>query len=213
MIIKKIEVSTSGFVNCRSRFYTALDILSDKNKYTFSQGINWLYGDIDSGGWAVSYYLSMLETRPKDFHVQGTSSIFVNDELVPTKDVLCHSCYMDETVYPLFSQKQSVRKLVTKAIKANGLNCSADDIKDMFCLDAQRFERPIAYVGNERFRAMAAVAHCNNKQVYCFPWLSKMRFDSYCANISTLLEMLASLKKIVIVPVGRTQNTGDGSLC
>ena len=39
-----------------------------------------LVGEIDSGGWAVSYLLSMLECRPKDFVMSEIPQITVNGE-------------------------------------------------------------------------------------------------------------------------------------
>lgn len=203
MIIEEITVSKDGFVNCRSAFYTALCCLSDKNKYTFSQGVNWLYGDIDDGAWAISYYLSMYGIKHKDFVLTENGNLCVNKVATPINELLHHSCYLDESIYPLFTGKQSIRELVTNGIKSNQLDVSADYIKDMFCLDSNRFERSVSHVGNERFRAMAAIAYCNNKQVYCFPWLSKMRFEYYGANITKTIDLLTSLKKIVIVPRGR----------
>ena len=54
----------------------------------------------------------------------------------------------------------------------------------------------------ENFRAMSAVAVANDKQILCFPWLSKMRFDSYRNNLSDLLHVLEKTEKVVIVPIG-----------
>lgn len=76
-------------------------------------------------------------------------------------------------VFTLFSTGKSVRKLIMQGIKKNKLDCTPDDIKALFELDDQRFERPVKCVGNERFRAMAAIGYAYGKQVYCFPWLSK----------------------------------------
>ena len=160
-----------------------------------------LVGEIDSGGWAVSYLLSMLECRPKDFVMSEIPQITVNGEPMPFHELSKFTCYMDRS-FPLFSSRASVRHCVEKGLKSNGLTLCADDVKDLFCLDSQRFERPLAGVGNEIFQAMSAIAYCCGKQVFCFPWLSKSRFEGYHKNLSGALEMLEGLNKTVIMPVG-----------
>ena len=72
----------------------------------------------------------------------------------------------------------------------------------MFQLDEQRFERPISQVGNEVFRAMAAIGYAHEKEIFCFPWLSKERFDSYRNNLADLLPILEKIGKIAIIPIG-----------
>ena len=72
----------------------------------------------------------------------------------------------------------------------------------MFYIDSDRFERPLKNVGNEIFKAMAAIGFSYNKEVFCFPWLSNSRFESYHENLTTLLQVLEKSKKTVIIPIG-----------
>ena len=72
----------------------------------------------------------------------------------------------------------------------------------MFQIDNDRFERSLASMGNEIFKAMSAIGFSYNKEIFCFPWLSSKRFNSYHRNLSVLLHILEKLGKIVIVPVG-----------
>ena len=212
MNIEKISFNADGYVSCKSRFYTSDDILSERIDYSYKKGINTLECDIDHGGWGVSYYLSMFKYRLKDFTLwtEGTkpitlknAEITVNDEVMSLKDFLEYSCYLDEKLYPLFSSRKTIRQLVSKGISKTGLNCSANDIKDMFYLDDQRFERPVRQVGNERFRSMAAIGYAFGKQVYCFPWHSRYMAEYYQGHLKFLLPKLAELGMIVIFPVGR----------
>ena len=57
-------------------------------------------------------------------------------------------------------------------------------------------------VGNEIFKAMAAIGFSYKKEIFCFPWLSNRRFESYHENLTTLLQILEKLGKTVIIPVG-----------
>ena len=202
MKIEKIKIQNEGYVYCRSGFYTAFDVPSKNNKYEFVRGINKLIGEIDSGNWAISYLLSMYTHKPEDFTLFEEVKVFVNDEIMSVDKLAEYSCYIDET-YPLFSTDFSIRELVKDGIEKNKLNYSPDDIKDLFCIDSQRFERPVKCVGNERFRAMSAIGFCNNKEIYCFPWLSHHRYEAFHRNLSGLMEILESLNKIVIVPIGK----------
>ena len=110
---------------------------------------------------------------------------------------------MEEKIYPLYSTKQPIEKLVMHGIKKNKLDYSPEEIRDLFHMDSERFTRPIKAVGHEIFRAMAAIGYVHNKQVFCFPWLSKMRYDGYNLHMPDLMNILESLKMIVIVPRGQ----------
>ena len=202
MIINNIKIQSDGYVYCKSGFYSALDIISRHYTYSFNNGINELRGEIDSQIWSVSYLLSMYKYRPKDFILFDTPRVAVNDEPMSLEQLSEYTCYVEDGIYPLFSTKDSVRKLVAKGLKKNKSDYSPDDIRDLFELDSERFERPPKAVGNERIRAMAAIGYCHNKEVFCFPWLSDKRFKNFHNHFPWLLDKLTELKKVAIVPIG-----------
>lgn len=203
MEIKNIDVHNDGYVFCKSCFYSVQDILECDVRYTFSTGINKMIGEIDSGIWAISYLLSMYKYRPKDFVIFDQPIAVVNGKTITLNDLSELSCYMDKS-FPLFAKKVPVKKLVAQGLKKRKLSSEylPDDIRELFRMDSKRFERPISGVGNERFKAMAAIGFCYGKEIFCFPWLSSMRFDYYHQNMTGLLDILNELKKVVIVPVG-----------
>ena len=202
MKINSIVIKNSGYVYCKSNFYFAGDALNS-TKYNFTVGVNRLTGEIDSEIWAVSYLLSMYRHRPKDFVLFDDPSVIVNNKEISLNEISSASCYMD-MIHPLFHSKHSARKLVEQGIRKTRINFSTQDIKNIFGLDDERFEKPLSCTGNEVFRAMSAVAFAHDIQIFCFPWMSKKRFDSYHANLTILLEVLEKQNKIVIVPVGET---------
>lgn len=201
MKIKNINITNQGHVICKSNFYSAIDVISKNISYNFSSGINKLVGDIDSGKWAISYLLSMHKHRPKDFILFDQPNVTVNGMLMSLNELSDFSCYMD-TLHPLFSETKSVKNLVEKGLKHSESNYSIADIKDLFCIDAERFNRPLKGVGNEIFKAMAAIGFSHKKELFCFPWLSARRFEGYHENLSTLLQILKNLEKTVIIPIG-----------
>ena len=202
MKINSISIQNDGYVHCKSGFYSAQDILSKCSCYTFLPGINKLIGEIDSGNWAVSYLLSMYGYRPKDFILFEQPIATVNNEPVLLNKLSEYSCYMDNS-YPLFSAKSSIKKSIIKGLKQSKSNYSYDDIKNLFGLDGDRIEHSLKGVGNEKFRAMAAIGLAYEKEIFCFPWLSKKQFENYHSNLTELLSILEKLEKIAIVPVGK----------
>ena len=204
MIINNLSISNDGYVHCHSAFYSALDVLNETN-YSFFVGTNRLIGEIDSGIWATSYLLSMYKYRSNDFVLFEQPRVIVNDKDISLDEFANFTCYIDK-LHPLFSNKRSVKKLVTQGLKESKSNLKPDDIKDIFHINSNRFESPLSAVGNEVFKAMSAIAYAYDKQVFCFPWLSKMRFDGYHEHITDLLEILEDLRKIVILPIGQSVN-------
>lgn len=200
-IIENIVVKNFGFVKCRSISYMAHTGLNNE-EYRFSKGINKLYGDIDSGVWAISYLLSMYNVKPKDFILSEEPIVLVNGESVSLKDFSRYVCYMDCRQYPLFSGKKSVRDLVAEGIRKNKLDYSPEEIRRLFELSTFRFDRPVKACGNESVRTMAAIGFCHGKEVFCFPWLSKSQVNSYRLHLPITLKLLEKLNKTVIFPRG-----------
>lgn len=201
MKIKSINIENEGFVCCKSSFYSAHDSLSKHSCYTLSPGINKLIGEIDSGNWAISYLLSMYKYQPSDFVLFEQPTATVNNAPISLDELSEYSCYMDKS-YPLFSSDDSVKELIEQGLKQSKLKYSEEDIKHLFHIDNERFERSLCGVGNEIFKAMAAIGFSYGKEIFCFPWLSNRRFESYHENLKGLLQILESLEKTVVLPIG-----------
>lgn len=196
-----ILIFNDGYVMCKSDFYSAKDTLSPF-EYHFTSGVNKLVGEIDSGVWGVSYLLSMYRHNREDFVLFKDCTVIVDDTTLALDEFSEYSCYMD-AIYPLFNTKIPVNKLVEKAINSNKLECDAESIRELFCIDRERFMRPLSQLGNEKFKAMAAIGYANKKQVFCFPWLSHKRYTYYHENLQELIKILADLNKVVVLPVGK----------
>jgi len=201
MEISEITVKCEGYVQCKSIFYSVHDVLQNCSSFTFSQGINKLSGEIDSGIWAKSYLLSMYNHCPEDFVLFNKPVVLVDRQVFSLEDLSKHSCYMDNS-YPLFNSKHSVKQLVENGLICNKSDFSCDDIKRMFCINDDRYERPLSGLGNEIFKAMGAIGVAFNKDIFCFPWLSNRRFEYYHKNITVVLKTLEELNKVVILPLG-----------
>lgn len=191
----KIEL---GAATCKSSFYTAFDIA--QNEYTFTNGINFLHGEIDDGGFYASYIMSMycVDTLNCNFY---NATVTIDGEQVCLRQLCNMSCYIDP-IYPLFSSDRSIKDCVKAALERNKTSLSCDDVRNIFMIDRQRFEMPLSGTGNEKYKAMSDIGYVNQKDIYCFPWFSKKRFDSLHRNMTDLLEILDNLNKTVILPLG-----------
>ena len=199
MEINEIRIKSEGYVFCKSSFYSVCDILTNQ-EFCLNRGINILSGEIDSGVFGISYMLSMydkIDLKNNFF----TTEIFVNGTSMALSELTKYSCYLDQS-YCMFSSKKPVNKLVMQALVKSGISYSPNEICNMFQISDFRFERPIDATGNERFKAMAAIAFSNGKQVFCFPWLSKMRYNSFNKHMISLMDTLTSQGKIVVLPIG-----------
>ncbi|MBR2342744.1 MAG: hypothetical protein IKA64_00650 [Clostridia bacterium] len=201
MKINNIYVKGEGYAYCKSSFYSAHDALSNSLCYTFSRGVNRLIGEIDSGCWAVSYLLSMYKHCPEDFVLLDEPKIVADGKQVSLNDLSSISCYMDKS-NPMFCSDASVKELVIHGLKQSKSNYSCADIRSLFYIDSERFERAITGVGNEIFKVMAAIGFSYEREIFCFPWLSQRRFERYHKNLIAVLDVLESFKKIIILPVG-----------
>lgn len=194
--IKKLN----GYILCRSNFYQSLDICDNIN-ITLKNGINKLMGGIDSGNWAVSYFLSMhCEAAKEDIILNEKPEITVNGLLTDEKTLSRISVYIDP-LHSLFTKNITIRKAISDGLEKSGINETVDSVKSMFQLDDERFERPISGVGNEKYRAMSAIGYSYGKEIYCFPWFSKKRFDSLYYQLMGAAFFLEALGKVVILPI------------
>lgn len=192
------RINCDCFVDCHSNFYKSSGALG---AHTIHSGKNLLRGEIDSGVWELSYFLSMYHKRKKDFIRFDNPTVTKNGQEVPFEEILDKSCYMDKSD-PLFGTKQTVRKLIEKGVKKSRCPLTAVEIQTLFHLDEQRLDRPISQVGNERFRAMAAIGVATGKEWFCFPWLSRKMVEHYGLQLSFAVYLLEQLNKNIVLPVG-----------
>lgn len=201
MKIESIDIKSQGYVHCHSRLYTSHGNLPYNMNRSLSVGANILKGEIDSGEWELSYLLSMYCHRPRDFVLTAPTEVYINGTATTLEELSRYTCYIDE-LYPLFSGRNPICKQVAKGIRRSGLNCTPQDIMNMFCLDEFRFTRPFSGAGNEVYRAMAAVGYCYGKQVFCFPWMSRQKLEATHLHIPVLIDILSELNMITVLPQG-----------
>ena len=201
----KIKIKNSGYVDCKSSFFSTLDILRDK-EFEFSNGINKLFGDIDSGNFAISYLISMYDKVNKNTLFLPHNAT-VDGIVTPLSDLAKISCYIDES-YNLFSHKhlfrnKTVNQLIKCGLKKSKLTYTVTEILDMFEIQSHHRDLLIKETGTERYKIMSAIGFSYGKEVFCFPWFSKCRYEAFSAHIAYSINVLKSLNKTVILPLSK----------
>lgn len=200
---EKLELVTPlnfGTANCKSRFYSSFGALPSLKTFRFSVGANYVYEEIDGGVWALCYAMTMRGVDNEIF-VSEEPEVRVNGEDFSFAELSSFCCFLDP-LYPLFSGKFSVKEKIEQGLKKNNLPYSAEDIRSLFKIDGERFERPVSGTGNEIFKAMCAIGFASEKEIFCFPWQSRGRFKSFHLHIVQAIDALTELGKIVIIPLG-----------
>ena len=200
MDINKIKIRNDGYVDCESSFYKVCDVLQGQ-EFNFARGINILKGDIDSGIFAISYFISMYDKINHKVLFQPQEAI-VDGKAMQLSELSKQACYLDQS-YRLFASRKPVSDLVVQGLKQSKIVYSVDEIRNMFEIEKFRFDLPVDATGNERFKIMAAIGFCFGKQIFCFPWMSRMRFECFEAHTKKGLDVLESMGKIVILPIGK----------
>ncbi len=200
--VQSLEITLrQGRVFCKSAFYTASDGFDAEIRYTFTPGIHRLIGDIDSGVWAVSYLLSMYCHTPKCFSMFEPPEVTVNGNALSLEEFARFACYLDKS-YPLFAKTAPVCRLIQNGLRRTRSKQSPEEVRELFGISSERFDRPLSDMGDELLQAMVSVAYSQRKDVFCFPWMSEKRLSEVREKLPTLLDTLERLGKIVLLPVG-----------
>lgn len=196
-MIDTIElVEFSGKADCTCDFYKCVESFPKLN-YTIKNGKTYsIISDFGCGSWGLANCLS------------GNGSILSGEVLVDGKrtrlgDLIRYSCIVSSTNIfgmKIKPKKDSTKKCIEKALKDNH-TYSVSEIKKLFCLSDERFERPIAYISGEIWLASLAIGFSLQKDIFSFPWLGERDIGIF-KTIKQLgiIDFLKKNRKIILVP-------------
>ena len=196
-MIDTIElINFSGVSNCRFSAYSCTESFPPVD-YTFEKGKTYcIISDFGCGSWGLSNCLG------GDGSIT-CGEILVNGATSRLDDLIKYSCFVSSLrVYgmKIKPKKDSIRICIERALKNNRLFC-VNDIKRIFCLSDERFERPIAYTGGETWLASLAIGFSLQKDIFCFPWLSERNIEIFkMTKRMGIIDCLKNNNKIVIIP-------------
>lgn len=167
--------------------------------YTFQAGkVYRLTSDFGCGSWGM---VTCIGGRGD---ADAFGKIMLNDVEVDTRTLRNFSGFIAESIFPGVNTADDLctaHVCIQKALKISGSHYSTDEIKSIFHLTDNRFDRPLNQVSGEIWFISAAVLFSLDKDIFCFPWLNMrdyFRFESM--NEFGIIDFLKKRKKLVLVP-------------
>ena len=102
----------------------------------------------------------------------------------------------------MFSKKKTVKRLIECGLKRSKLPYTSTEILDIFGVQEHHREISVNKTGTEQYKAMCAIGFSYGKEIFCFPWFSKSRYEAFVVHLNYTLKVLSDLNKIVILPLG-----------
>lgn len=199
-MIKHIICSEfQDIANCKSNLFQCRESFLKVN-YEFKCGnVYSIVSDFGCGSWGL---VNCLGGR-NESEEWLSGQISVDNNKVTPAEMRNHSAFVGETVFNginSLSEPLSAKKCIEKALIISGQHFSVLDIKNMFCLSDERFDRNINYASGEINKISIAVNFALGKEIFCFPWLNEQEI----LNISkSNLNALREHNKIVLIPTSQ----------
>ena len=189
-----------GWFNCYDsvlgRFWTTCDEFN----YDFTPGVYALTGQFDDGGWAFAYALTnecakkQLIDQEAEFYIRGQRTTLQELSKHVQNLGFSHPKKWSDRMY-----RNTVHERIEKGIKKTGLSWTAEEVRQMFRIDPERFERNIRFVGFEAQKCNAAIGLVNGKKIFCFPYLTESGI--LISFVQNICEVLREQGCIVLMPV------------
>ncbi len=198
-MIDSIElVNFQDLVECQSLAYQSKESFLQIT-YTFKKGnVYGLISDFGCGSWGLS---TCLGGRCSPYY---TGKILLNRVEVSAAKLLEHSCFITDRIFPGINTAKDFltpKECIEIALSLSSQPYSVQQIKELFCLSDERFERSMDSVSGEIWLISMAVNFALGKEIFCYPWLNMIDINRFeTANELGIIDLLKSTGKIVLVP-------------
>ena len=167
--------------------------------YEFKPGnVYGLISDFGCGSWGLS---TCIGGR---FTTNHSGKILLNKNEITSDELKKYGCFVCEKNYEILNIKDnfsSPRECIEKALSFTMQPYSSKQIKEMFSLSNERFERPLSYASGEIWLISIAINFALGKQIFCYPWLNEIDIGRFqIANTHNIIRLLKDTGKIVIIP-------------
>lgn len=180
-------------VTCYSQLHSSKDSFL-KITYEFTGGnIYGIISDFGCGSWGLS---TCVGGRCSDYD----GEVILNGKPINCQELSKYSCFIAESQVNDINSADDLltaKDCIEKALHISQLSYSAQDIKKMFGLSDERFERNLKEVSGEIWRISTAIGFASGKQIFCFPWLNE--HEILRVNKPNL-EILRQHNKIILIP-------------
>lgn len=185
--------------NCKSNLFQCRESFAQVN-YDFKCGnVYGIVSDFGCGSWGL---VNCVGGRTES-EQWLTGMVSVDNVVVTPKEMRDYSAFVGEKIYAGINdlcEQMSARECIEKALKISNQPFNVSDIKNMFNLSDERFERNLEYVSGEINRISIAVNFALGKEIFCFPWLNEHEIINIPISI---LNILKKHNKIILIPTSQ----------
>lgn len=167
--------------------------------YQFQSGNAYgVISDFGCGSWSL---VTCLGGRG---NTEYNGKILLNGAEIAPNELSVYSGFVTEkeiSSKKSFENLLSARECIEKCLRISNLHYSVDEIKLIFHLSDERFERSLNNVSGEIWLISLAIQFALGKEIFCFPWLNMFdikRFEILCEL--KIIEFLKSENKIILIP-------------
>lgn len=191
-----IELQLNDFqdgADCKSILFTSKEAFARiTRKFTCGNAYGFV-SDFGCGSWGL---VTCLGGRCED----PEGEILLNQKTINCNELINYSCFISEKIFKGINTEDdllSAKECIEKALQISKLPYSVQEIKAMFGLSDERFERNLNYVGVEIWIISMAIGFAYGKYIFCFPWLNERDVHMlYKPHIN----ILKRNGKIVLIP-------------
>ena len=170
--------------------------------FTFHGGkVYRLTSDFGCGSWGM---VTCIGGRG---NTESFGKIMLNDVEVDNRILENHSGFIAESIFSDINTADDLctaHECIRRSLNASGLDYSVNEIKSIFHLTDNRFDRPLNQTSGEIWLISTAILFSLNKDIFCFPWLNMRNFFRFeTMNDFGIIDFLKKRKKLVLIPTSR----------
>ncbi|MBC8535003.1 hypothetical protein [Yeguia hominis] len=194
-------------VECKDFLIGSCPSAFEASNLQLRSGVNVISGDIDGGGWTLSYLLSY----PKDPSI----ILWENGYQLEWNGIPITLAQLADLTVPIGARSArqspfSIKTLVRRALRKSKLPYSAEEVLEIFTIPEFLWNRKLLHTGSRLWKCQAAIGFAGNRPIFCFPWMSRRRLDPLIVFVN---QICSELKKrgnpILIMPVSKAEMVAD----
>ena len=185
--------------HCRSDLFESKESFLRTNYDFYGGNAYGVVSDFGCGGWGLVTCLGGRNCSDEWFCGQ----ILADQKAILPKQLRKHSAFVGEKIFDeivTVEEMSSAKQCIEEALKLSGQPYSVDDVKRLFGLSDERFERNLDNVGIEINRISVAINFALGKDIFCYPWLNEHDVENISCHI---INVLKAHEKIVLIPTSQ----------
>ena len=187
---------------CTSQLFQSRESFG-RNSYDFRGGnVYGIVSDFGCGSWGL---VTSLGGKGGTDSLYSDGDVLLDGVKASPEERRIVSAFVGDNIFDGINSPTellSARKCIEKALQISGLRYSPSEIKDVFSLSDERYERDLKYVSGEIFRISIAINFALGKSIYCFPWANEHDIMNIL-HISSIIGFLKKNNKIILIPTSQ----------